>query len=115
MALQDYFEYLLTCCLHDPQWTPDEVASIVGWYSNEGLSSRWIAGESEGGSEVEVLVIVRLKDGSWGVLESSEDYTGHGCQCGSRTSRHDTWEDLRLNGIDQATRAQLFPVENQTL
>ena len=77
LVLGEELAELERCCLHNPQWTIAEVAEVVAWSADspEGY-----------GSEYQV-VLVRLKDGDYGVLTSTADTTGHGCQCGSLTAR----------------------------
>jgi hypothetical protein len=82
--LSEMFADLQGCCLHEPQWTPEEVQREITWI-----------GDRHTGSDSSSLVIVLLKpvrDRSWeyGLLTQSEDYTGHGCQCGSMTAREPT-------------------------
>ena len=82
--LADMFEVITGCCLHEPQWTPADVAKEIRWY-----------GDRQNGSESSSIVIVRLKPtegqrphmADYGLLTQNEDYTGHGCQCSSMTVR----------------------------
>ena len=70
------FGSLRDCCLHDPQWVPEDAEEELAW-----------AGDRHTGSESSSIVIVRLKSDGYGLLTQSEDYTGHGCRCGSMTAR----------------------------
>lgn len=103
------FASLLNCCLHNPVWTPQEVSRILFIVNDESRNysttgkARWAEGPKSG-TESESITVVQLLDGGYGVFEESEDYTGHGCQCSSRTSRHDTLTDLLSMGIDQYDR-----------
>lgn len=72
--LDDMFKILEGCCLHDPQWYPADVEKEIAW-----------GGDVQTGSESESVVVVKLKDGTFGLLTQGEDYTGHGCQCDSMT------------------------------
>lgn len=80
--LSDMFRDLQGCCLHDPQWTPDDVDREIAWI-----------GDRQTGSDSSSIIVVRLKPPQgeprceYGLLTQSEDYTGHGCQCGSMTVR----------------------------
>lgn len=81
--LSEMFERLQGCCLHNPQWLPQDVAQEIAW-----------AGDRATGGDTSSIVLVALKDGrGYGLLTQSEDYTGHGCQCDSMTLREPT---LRL-------------------
>lgn len=81
--LRDMFNEVKNCCLHDPQWTPDDVQKIVLWH-----------GDRTTGSESSSLIIAKLKDGKWGLFTQEEDYTGHGCRCGSMSVKEDTLHKL---------------------
>jgi hypothetical protein len=72
--LDEMFSVLKSCCLHDPQWHPEDVDKEIAW-----------GGDHATGSESESVVIVKLKDNNYGLLTQGEDYTGHGCQCDSMT------------------------------
>jgi hypothetical protein len=95
--LRETYAGLLACCLHDLQWSPDDVA--------EPLCTVW-QGDGSGGwqpdakqsTESSAYVVVKLKDGRYGLLEDSEDYTGHGCQCGSSTAVYGSLDELLRDG-----------------
>ena len=84
--LSEMFADLRSCCLHDPQWLPEDVDEELAWI-----------GDRQTGPESTAIVIVRLKTRStrlpylfeYGLLTESEDYTGHGCQCDSMTVKED--------------------------
>lgn len=99
--LRDMFQELLGCCLHEPQWTPDDVHGIIAWN-----------GDRQTGPESSSIIIVSLKkpDGprdGYGLLTQSEDYTGHGCQCGSMTVREPSLSGL-LAHLDDYEIAKLL-------
>lgn len=71
------FRSLEDCCLHEPQWRPSDVTEVVAW--------RWES--PEGWGSTDQVVLVSLREGGYGLLTSSSDTTGHGCQCGSNTVR----------------------------
>ncbi len=101
--LKQMFEDVERCCLHDPVWRPDDVDTIVKWY-----------GDHETGSESSSQVLVRLKNKDrwsreWGYFEQSEDYTGHGCQCGSYTARDSRLGGL-LSGVDDWKLTELLGI-----
>jgi len=83
--LNDMFKDLMACCLHDPQWTPEQVDRELAWI-----------GDRQTGCDSSAIVIVRLKPGGpavrgdYGLLTESEDYSGHGCRCDSMTVREPT-------------------------
>ncbi len=75
-------EYLSAsgCCLHDPQFSPDDVRAVIYAYHRSGYYA-----------ESDTTMIVTLKDDQGlGYFTSSEDTTGHGCQCGSMTVKEPT-------------------------
>ena len=81
--LEEMFKDLEGCCLHDPQWHPADVAREIAWI-----------GSRQTGSESSAIVVVGLIGGAYGLLTESEDYTGHGCQCGSMTVKEPTMRAL---------------------
>jgi len=99
--LDDMFRVLTGCCLHNPQWQPGDVDKIVRW-----------VGDRSTGCESSSIVIVRLqwnaqeKRCDYGLLTQSEDYTGHGCQCGSMTVRETSLYKL-LSHLDEYELAKL--------
>jgi hypothetical protein len=95
--LEGEFEGLRDCCLYDPQWLPSDVGEIV----------RWHCSSPEGYASTEQVIIVRLGERdayaraqAWGLLSSSSDTTGHGCQCGTTTVRADTLHDIMRHLTD---------------
>jgi hypothetical protein len=69
--LREMFRDLEGCCLHEPQWKPEDVQQIICWHGAR-------AAENESSS----TVVVMLTNGrGYGLLTQSADYTGHGCQC----------------------------------
>jgi hypothetical protein len=97
--VEEQFQELSRCCLHNPQWTPADVRSVLfAVRSDGGWNEHWEDG-SEFGPEAHVIIAVELDRGQYGLLVASEDYTGHGCQCGSFTGRYETFKDLVKNGL----------------
>lgn len=81
--LSEMFEVVTGCCLHDPVWKPEDVAQEISW-----------TGDRQNGSDSSSIVIVRLKDSTFGLFTQGEDYTGHGCQCSSFTAKEPTLAKL---------------------
>jgi len=82
----DVFADLEGCCLHEAQWKPIEVDRQLAWVS-PGMAEPLDSDSSS-------LLLVQLKNGDYGLLAESSDYTGHGCQCGSYTVREPTLREL---------------------
>jgi hypothetical protein len=99
-GLRETYAGLLACCLHDPQWAPDDVAEplCTVWDGDEG--GGWKPGAKQGTESV-AYAVVRLKDGRYGLLADWEDYTGHGCQCSSSTSAYGSLDELLNMGIPE--------------
>lgn len=98
--LRDTYAGLLACCLHDPQWSPDDVVEPLCTVWQGDGSGGWQPGAKQS-TESSAYVVVKLKDGRYGLLEDSEDYTGHGCQCGSSTAVYGSLDDLLRMGIPE--------------
>lgn len=104
--LEHMFSYLQSCCLHTPVWTPADVdrvlCSIWSEYSGQWADSTTPGeyGGWKGGTESESYTVARLRDGRFGLLSESEDYTGHGCQCSAATNVYATLNDLLRFGVD---------------
>ena len=103
--LESAFSDLARCCLHSPAWTPVDVDQVLcsacrsypGWRDSETYDI--------GGSDSESETVVRLKDGRYGLLSESSDYTGHGCQCGASATAFATADELlKLGVVDEAAR-----------
>jgi len=70
MAKVDEFKeemkFLEGCCLNHPaDYKIDEIESVKHWVQS-------VPDEEAG------YALFRLKDGRWGAMEESQDYTGHG-------------------------------------
>ncbi len=97
--LEDMFDVLRSCCLHDPQWLPEDVARVIRWQ-----------GDRQNGPESSSIIVVGLKGDyprPYGLLTQSEDYTGHGCQCNSMTVREQSLAKL-LSHLDDYELEELI-------
>jgi hypothetical protein len=106
--LENEFQHLLGCCLHDPVWTPADATAVLCSIWNGGWEAGYPGWDDtpKNATESSSYTIARLKDGRLGLLTESEDYTGHGCQCGSGTFIYTDVADLLKNGIeDEQARA----------
>lgn len=107
--LERMFRYLDGCCLHQPVWTPVDVDQVLcsvwngdydgGWQDCKPPAARYEAWK--GSSDSTSYTVVRLKDGRYGLLSESEDYTGHGCQCTSATDIYTSVADLLRYGVEE--------------
>lgn len=98
-ALPDLFQYVTGCCLHNPLWGPEDAVEVLGWTWNGEYDGGNGTGPKRAWNESGQDVIVRLRDGAYGYFNESEDYTGHGCQCGSFAGKYPTLEDLWRDGV----------------
>lgn len=106
--LESAFGELARCCLHSPAWTPADVdrvlCSVCRHYPDWGDSKSY----DIGGSDSESETVVRLKDGRYGLLSESSDYTGHGCSCGASAGAYDTVDELlKLGVVDEKARVAI--------
>jgi len=108
--LDSIFTQLTDCCLHKPTWTPGDAVGVLAsvqnddsvWSDESGVWTdckmdeygNWKAGTDSGS-----YTVVQLRDGRYGLLSESEDYTGHGCQCGAATGVYSSLRDLLLLGV----------------
>ena len=99
--LRSTYDSLAACCLHDPQWSPDDVTEVVAMvWEGDDTGGMWKPGEKTC-SESESYTVVRLKDGRYGLLAEGEDYTGHGCQCSSSTAVYGSLDELLTMGVPE--------------
>lgn len=104
--LRSTYESLASCCLHEPQWSPDDVADVLcAVWRGEDTGEQWKPGEKTC-TESQSYTVVKLADGRYGLMEESEDYTGHGCQCGSTTAVYATLDELITMGIPEPEAQQ---------
>jgi hypothetical protein len=106
--LEIMFTQLLDCCLHDPPWTPGDVEQVLcsvwcgdesgGWKDCEPPEGTYYSWKD--GTESSSYTVVRLRDGTLGLLAESEDYTGHGCQCSAAVSTYSSLADLQRFGVE---------------
>jgi hypothetical protein len=88
-AFRSEMESLERCCLKHPvDYKVGEIESVKYWVPSEP--------DGETG-----YALFRLKDGRWGAMEESQDYTGHGWQCGSSVEFYATEEEAIRLGIGE--------------
>ncbi len=93
--LDALFSGLQGCCLHNPQWLPADVEAVLaGLWRGCGGWMQVAADGSKEDTESESVFAVKLKDGGYGLLHESEDYTGHGCRCDAFTGRYGSLGEL---------------------
>jgi hypothetical protein len=63
---QDQLRFLLTCCMTNAQFQPDDITHVRDAY------------DADYGGDRDGFRIFELQDGKFGVLQDGEDYTGHG-------------------------------------
>lgn len=65
-AFKKEMEYLEGCCLTHPEdYKVDQIEHVENWVQS-------VPDEETG------YALFRLKDGRWGAMNESQDYTGHG-------------------------------------
>ena len=69
------------------------VEVVAAW----GCDGEWL---EQGGSDNSQVAVLRSASG-FVVFEESEDYTGHGCQCGSSASEFPTLADALRLGVTE--------------
>lgn len=94
----DNYQSAVSCgeCNRNPQFKPGEV-SLVLWGKDcdpnhdDGTNRWWL---------------VKLTDGSYGILHEWTDYTGHRCQCGGFTGRYNSLKAALDYGITDRLRQE---------
>lgn len=106
--LKVMFGSLQGCCLHNPVWTPVDAAEVLCSVWNGDGSGGWADckvpaeyGNWKDYSDSTSYTVARLKDGRYGLLSESEDYTGHGCQCSAATNVYASVDELLRLGIEE--------------
>ena len=67
----------------------------------------WTPTGDAGGSELEMFLFGKLRDGRWFVLEAGNDYTGWGCQDWVTATVHETAGDAIFDGCTADMRSAL--------
>lgn len=63
---KNYVRFLATCCLVHPQdFNYENIEEVIKWEES-------VPDEATG------YALFRMSDGTWGTLEESQDYSGHG-------------------------------------
>jgi hypothetical protein len=110
-VLTDTFRHLSDCCLHEPQWEPEEVTAVLAalWCGcGAGCESGWEPLEDyKEYPDSDSVFAVSLDDGTFGLLGEGEDYTGHGCRCSSWTGRYPSIPDLLQFGCEDVYRDKM--------
>lgn len=104
--LAETYEMLEACCLHEPQWRMEDVDTFLCGVWGDSYSG-W-ADTPKQGSDCSSVWVTRLKDGTYGLLCESEDYTGHGCMCNSYTVRCQTLSGLLTHLSDEERHAVVY-------
>lgn len=87
--------------------TADMVAEVTDWYATYNEGGPYVAGSGDTGTELDLIAVVRLKDGRWASINAWNDYTGWGCQDGSEIAIGDTKEQVVQFGLDEDGRRKL--------
>lgn len=106
--LETMFRSLQSCCLHQPPWTPVDAETVLCSVQNQ-YGDSWKDSTPPGtddypswkdGTDSASYTVARLRDGRYGLLAESEDYTGHGCQCQASAAVYDGLDELLRMGVD---------------
>lgn len=83
----------------------DDIDSVISYHvrSHEAV---WAPGASIG-TELEMVLLGKLKDGRHFTLSAWNDYTGWGCQSGATFTIGDTIEAVTAYGLDERERNML--------
>lgn len=87
-------------------FTFDDIAEVTE-YDIKSHEERWEKPGDYIGSELDMVVVGRLKDGRWFSGKAWNDYTGWGCQDGVDWKVADTYTQLVYDGLDDEDRNRL--------
>lgn len=93
---------------------PSDVAEVVHWditYHGED----WTGPEDYVGTELDMVMVVRLHDGSYASLSAGNDYTGWGCMGDHAEVRVGTYDEVINYGLDKWDRKRLGLDEPETV
>lgn len=84
-----------------------DVDEVTDWHiSYHG--AKWQQHGDALGSELELVLVMRLNDGRWAALYGWNDYTGWGCQDGSSLRIGESRDDVIKWGLDEFERGLLL-------
>lgn len=94
-----------------------DIAEVERYYvSYHGLV--WTPDNDADGSELDMVLLMRLHDGRWASVTAWNDYTGWGCQDASYVKVGATRDDVIRYGLDnegrERLRIQLPPKDNES-
>lgn len=83
-----------------------DIAEVERYYVAYG-SSVWTPTNGEGGTDLDMVLLMRLTDGRWASVTAWNDYTGWGCQDASYVKVGATRDDVIRYGLDNEGRERL--------
>jgi hypothetical protein len=86
---------------------PDDVAEVTDWFASYHEGGPYVVGSGDTGTELDLVAILRLKDGRWASVQAWNDYEGWGCQDGTKVAIGDTKEQVVMFGLDEEGRRKL--------
>jgi hypothetical protein len=91
-----------------------DLAEVVRYYI-EHNDVVWKPGDKNGGSELNLVVVARTKDGRWVSVEAWNDYTGWDCQDSSDVRIGGSEDQVVRFGLTESGRARLgYPLAGTT-
>ena len=99
LALREILDLALSGCASCDHVSADQLpeAKNVDEILYASVSGGW-------GPEHSATVLFRLLDGRYGVINESEDTSGHGCECNGDVSYFDDLETAIMLGLDETSR-----------
>lgn len=83
-----------------------DVEAVEAYYVAYG-GSVWTPTNGEGGTELDMVLLLRLTHGGWASVTAWNDYTGWGCQDASYVKVSDNRDDVIRYGLDNEGRERL--------
>lgn len=84
-----------------------DVAEVTDWFVSYHDGGRYVVGSGHTGTELDLVAVLRLKDGRWVSVQAWNDYTGWGCGEGSNVAIGSTRDQVVRFGLDDEGRRKL--------
>jgi hypothetical protein len=102
LPLAQQIKHVYDCCLKDPDWLSEEVAEILA-YSDKAIAYGPMDGYEGQDEQADILAVVVLGNGDYGLFGSREGQAGHHSRCTSMALRGPSLSEL----LDHLTNTEV--------